>query len=73
MTQQTRLGEIPGQDYTISGWDVSKLRQWLMTNIANLIPSSIKTSNVQAETISVGSRLTLSSAALADLKKQLGL
>lgn len=69
----TRQGEIPGQDYTISGWDVSKLRQWLMTNIASVLPSSIRASNVQSETVSVGTRLELSTAALADLKKQLGL
>lgn len=73
MASPTRQGVIPGVDYTIGGWDVSKLRQWLLTNISSVLPQSIRANTVQSETVSVGTRLELSSAALADLKKQLGL
>lgn len=68
-----RQGQIPGADYTISKWTIQALRQWLQNNLAGLLPSSLQVKDVQSETVTVNTRITLSTAALSDLKKQLGL
>jgi len=66
-------GQIPGKDYTLSTWTTKHLRSWFQQNLGNLLPQSIKTQDAQLETLSVDTTLTLSPAALADLKTQLGL
>jgi hypothetical protein len=67
-----RQGQIPGVDYGISKWNVSKLRQWLQENMSGMLPASIA-ADLESETVTVRTQLSLSPAALADLKQQLGL
>lgn len=67
------LGQIPGKSYAIGAWKEGTLRQWLSQHLGELLPSSIQTQDAQLDTISVGTSLTLSTAALADLKTQLGI
>lgn len=69
----TKNGQIPGKTYGIGGWATSQLQAWLTQNMHKLLPQSIQTSDAQLETITVGTSLTLSPAAVTDLKKQLGL
>lgn len=73
MGHPQKLGQIPGVSYGISGWSITKLRQWLTQNMAQILPKSLQVNDVQAGTVTVSTKLSLSSSALADLKKQLGL
>lgn len=66
-------GQIPGADYSISGWSITKLRQWIQTNFSQLLPNSLQVSDVTANTVHVTTSITLTAAALRDLKNQLGL
>lgn len=69
----TVFGQAPGVNYTISGWPVNKLRSWLQQSLPALLPDSLQTTDAQLETLTVNTSVSLSPAALADLKKQLGL
>lgn len=66
-------GRIPGKNYSISEWDERQLRTWLQQNMATLLPSSLQTRDSRLDTLRVGTSLTLSTAAIADLKTQLGI